>query len=150
MTNKDTLGITGYVTIEHVRDGEVIDKREGPNLVVDTGLAEAAALLLTDTTGTDFDYIAVGSDDTAAASGDTALGTEVDRQEATGTQITTSVTDDTAQLQTTFSFTGAQTLNETGIFNAASAGTMFARQTYSTVNVESGDDLQITWQIQFS
>lgn len=147
---QETLGITGHVTIEHIRDGKVIDKREGPNLVVDTGLAEAAALLLTDASGTDFDYIAIGSGSTSPVAGDTALETEVERQSATGTQITTSVTDDTAQLQTTFSFTGTETLNETGIFNAASTGTLFARQTFSTVNVESGDDLQITWQIQFS
>lgn len=144
-TSKGTLNLT-------VRDerGEIKESRDITNTITNDGLAENAALWLSDVSGTAFDYIAIGTGTKSATASDTALETETQREPATGTQTTTSVTDDTAQLVTTFSFTGSAAITESGVFNASSAGTMYCRTTFSAINVSNGDTLEITWNIQFS
>lgn len=60
--------------------------------------------------------------------------------------MTTDTTNDTAQLVATFTFTGSFAVTETGVLNAASVGTLLARQVFGAINVASGDSLQITWK----
>jgi len=102
-----------------------------------------------------FTYIATGTGTNAAAAGDTALQTELaasglSRANATASRVTTSVTNDTAQLVNTFSVTGSQAVTESGVLNASSSGTLLARQVFSAINVVNGDSLQITWKFQMS
>lgn len=138
-------------------EGNVITEFEAPNVITNTGLAEVSSLILTDNPGsaTAFDYIAIGTGTTSETATDTQLEAEIttgggERAAATGTQVTTTVTNDTAQLQHTFSFTSSFAVTETGIFNAATGGDMLCRKTFSAVNVASGDSLQITYKVQFS
>lgn len=82
----------------------------------------------------------------------TALGSEsttngASRAAATVTAETTSTTDDTAQYYKEFTFTGSLALTEEGLFTASSGGTMVASQTFSTLNVEDGDQLNVTHKI---
>jgi hypothetical protein len=98
-------------------------------------------------------YIAVGTGATAAAAGDTTLQTELaasglSRVAGTASLVTTTVTNDTAQVTTTFTVTGSQAVTEAGLLNASSAGTLLCRQVFSAVNVVNGDSLQITWKVQ--
>lgn len=135
--------------------GNIKHRQIDKNLVVTAGKAHVAGLLLVDVGGTAFDYIAIGTGTTAAAAGDTALGTEIttnggQRAAGTGTRVTTTVTNDTAQLVLTYSFTGSFAVTESGIFNASSAGTMLCRQVFSAINVVNGDSLQVTWKIAVS
>ncbi len=65
----------------------------------------------------------------------------------TGTRETTNVTNDTAQLVTTFTFTAAFAIDESGVFNDASAGDMLCATAFAVVNVISGDTLQVSWQV---
>ena len=119
--------------------------------ITNAGMAEVAGLIGTDTTGscTAFDYIAIGTGTTAPAATDTALGTEQQRAAATGTQVTTTVTNDTLQLvKDAFSFSGDYAITEAGVFNDASAGTMLSRTTFSAVNVTADDTLKVTIKIQ--
>lgn len=124
------------------------------NTITDAGKAGLAALALVDVGGTAFDYIAIGT----GTPGATALGGEItsgggERRggaNVTGTRVTTTVTNDTAQLVTTFTFTGSFAVTEEGIFNAAASGTMLASQSFSAVNVVSGDTLQITHKVKFA
>lgn len=120
------------------------------NLVVDAGKAAVAGLINGVVTNF-FEYIAVGTGATAAAAGDTALQTEIvdsglARVSATTSRVTTDVTNDTAQLQTTFSVSGTKAVTESGVLDSASTGTLLARQVFSAINVVSGDSLQITWK----
>lgn len=147
---KDKLKLKGSYNVKHYRDGELIDEQDVDNLVVNDGLAALSGLFLNDVSETEFDFVAIGSGSTAPSASDSSLVTEIDRQAATGTQETDSVTNDQAQLQSTFSFSGAQTIEEVGVFNDAITGTMFSRSTISTVNVTNGDSLQVTYQITFS
>lgn len=143
-----------------IKDGfftRLIKKLEGKcpdkDCITNTGLAEISGLTLTDVGGTAFDYLAIGTGAAAADPTDTALGTETHRVAGTGTQETTTVTDDTAQLVATFSgFAGTEAVTEIGMFNAAAAGTMIMRQTFSALNVDwdEGDSIQMTVKIQYS
>jgi len=153
---KEDMKLTGLIEIIlRGADGKVKETREVKNLIVTTGKAAVAGLMLADIGGTAFDYIAIGTGTDAAAAGNTALQTEIttnggQRTTGTGTRVTTSVTDDTAQLVASWTFTGSFAVTEAGILNAASDGTLLARQVFSAINVVSGDSLQITWKVQVS
>jgi len=152
---KGKAGIKGWFTLKHIRAGNIIEERTIDNTVVNTGRAQVAGLLLTDVGGTAFDYIAIGTGTTAAAVTDTTLGTEIttgggERTAGTGTRVTTSVANDTAQLVVTFTFTGSFAVTESGVLNAGVAGVLLSRQTFGAINVVSGDSIEVTWKIQVS
>jgi hypothetical protein len=158
--NNENFKMNGHITFEVIRDGKVIDVREIKNLIVSAGKAAMAGLCIADVSVDAFDAIAIGTGTVAAAAGDTTLGTEITTNggqrrsgaNVTGTRVTTSVTNDTSQLVTIFTFTGSFAITESGIFNHATAGSgdMLARQVFAPINVASGDSLQMTWRIQFS
>ena len=125
---------------------------EKDNLVVNAGLAGIASRLNGDGAEAAFTYIALGTDTTAAAAANTALGTELaadglSRAAATASRDTENVSNDTAKLVKTFSATGSHAIAEIGIFNAASAGTMLSRTIITTKNVANGDSLEVTYTI---
>lgn len=98
-------------------------------------------------------YVAVGTGATAANATDTTLQTEtatsgLSRAAGTASLVTTSVTNDTAQVTKTFSVSGTVAVTEAGLLNASSSGTLLCRQVFSAVNVVNGDSLQITWKVQ--
>jgi len=134
--------------------GRIKEDRLIGNTIADVGKAELAGLMITDVGGTAFDYIALGTGTPTA----TALGAEATTNggarrggaDVAGTRVTTDAANDTGQLQTTFTFTGALALTEAGIFNAAAAGTMLASQSFSVLNVADTDTLAITWRIKIA
>lgn len=121
------------------------------NLVTNAGMAGMASRANGAGSEAAFTYIAIGTGTTAAAATDTALQTEITtgggaRASATASRVTTDVTNDTAQLVNTFSFTSSFAVTESGVLNAASSGVLLARQVFSAINVANGDSLQITWK----
>ena len=123
-----------------------------PNLLVTVGLAELAKLAIDTGTPTAFSYIAVGTDDTAAAAGQTALVAEITdsglaRAIGTKSTVQTTVAGDTSQLLKEFSVTGTKAIKEVGVFNATPAGTMLSRSIITTKNVGSGDTIEITYKL---
>lgn len=134
------------------KDGVVKEERTIQNTITTLGKAAIAGLMLADVGGTAFDYIAIG----VGTPSDTALGSESTTNggarrgaaNVTGTQVTTTLTNDTAQWVTTFTFTGALAITEEGIFNAASTGTMLASQTFSAINVADTDTMTITHKVK--
>jgi hypothetical protein len=98
-------------------------------------------------------YIAVGTGVVAANIADTTLGTEtaasgLSRAAATVSLVTTSVTNDTAQMLKSFSVSGTVAVTESGVLNASSVGTLLCRQVFTAINVVNTDTLQITWKVQ--
>jgi hypothetical protein len=125
------------------------------NLVTNAGFAGAAGRLMGSGAPAAFTYIAVGTSATAAAVTDTTLGAEsvsagLSRVAGTASLVTTTVTNDTAQLTTTFTVSGTVAVTESGVLNAASVGTLLCRQVFSAINVVSGDSLAITWKVKQS
>lgn len=145
MTQEKTQ-MKGRFTI--LKNGKVV--REVNNLITNAGFEAMSGLLLTDIGGTAFDYIAIGTGTTAAAVTDTALESEVMRVAGTGTQTTTTVTNDTAHLECTFTITSSLAITEAGMLNAASGGTLLNRQTFTAVDVVDGDTLIIKYNVTFS
>ena len=104
------------------------------------------------------DEAAIGTGTTGEGASDTALETEITtgggaRASATCSRVTTSQTNDTAQLVYTWTFSSTFAVTESGVFDAAGpppSGVMLCRKTFSAINVGSGDQLQITWKVQVS
>lgn len=124
--------------------------------MTNAGFAECAGLAGNTGSPTAFTYLANGSDSTAHSATQTALvsensGNGLDIVVATIARTTTTVTNDTLRLTTTWSVSGSATIKEVGVFNAASSGDMLARSvTAATRTVSSGDSYAVTYDIQFS
>ncbi len=100
-------------------------------------------------------YIAVGTGTNAFSASDTALQTEITdsgmaRVAGSVSLVTTTVTNDTGQVTTTFTVTGTKAVTESGVLNAASTGTLATRQVFSAINVVNGDSLAVTWKCAFA
>ncbi|GAJ06819.1 unnamed protein product, partial [marine sediment metagenome] len=156
---KETAGFRDRVILVHRdKDGKVIATRDSGwqdhKCLTNTGFASVAGLLLTDVGDTAYDYIGIGTGVVAADPTDTDLGTPVKRKAGTGTRETTTVANDTAQIVVTFAaadtLSGTQAITESGVMNAAEAGTMACRQTFDPMNLnwDAGDSLQVTWKVQ--
>lgn len=126
------------------------------NGITNAGFAELANLAGNVSTPASFTYLATGSGSTAFAVSQTALVTEnstngLERAAATVTRQTTTVSNDTLQLVKTFTATGAGgTVEEVGVFNAASSGTMLGRATTGTYTLSATDTLVVTYKVVFA
>lgn len=126
--------------------GQVKETREIDNLVVATGL-DFIASRMKDDSSTAMGYMAIGTGTTAAAGGDTTLGTELDRNALSSTTVTGN------QIEYVASWVagdGTGAVTEAGIFNADTAGDMLARTVFDVVNKAANDSLSITWTITLS
>ena len=146
----ETLKPTGELKIVVTdKNGKVKEERTEKNLVVTTGLVYIAARMTDTNSPTDMSHMAVGTNNTAAAAGNTALGTEVARVALTGGEGAPS----TNTIVYTASFpagTGTGALTEAAVLNASSSGTMLCRTVFSTVNKGSDDSVTITWTVTIS
>ena len=119
------------------------DYRKVENLVVAVGKQVIAARLLGNTLAV-MSHMAVGSDATAAATGQTALGAELGRVTFDSTARAANVN---TYIATFPAGTGTGALTEAAILNASSTGNMLCRTTFSVVNKASGDVVVITWNV---
>lgn len=125
------------------------------NTTTNTGFAGCASRFNGADAEAAFTYLAVGTGTTAAAATDTALEAEIttgglERASATCTRVTTTQTNDTAQLDKTWTASASHAVTEAGAFNAASAGVMAGRQVFTAVNLVSGDTLQVVYKFKFA
>lgn len=142
----DQLKVTGDVVVEITGpDGLVKDRREIKNLVVTTGKTFIAARMVG--TPTEMSHMALGADNTAAAVGDTALGSELGRVALASDTSSGAIVTYTASFPAGTA-TGANV--EAGIFNASSGGTMLCRTVFAVVNKGADDAMSITWAITVS
>ena len=127
-------------------DGKVKEEHQFKNLVVNVGKNFVASRMV-GTASAVMSHMAVGSNNTAAAAGDTALGAELGRVALATSTATTNVVTYTATFP---AGTGTGAIVEAGIFNASSAGTMLCRTVFAVVNKGVDDALSITWTITIS
>lgn len=147
MNMKELLKATGQVSVEVFGpDGNLKEKAHIPNLVVQVG-RDFIASRIKDATASVMSHMAVGEDNTSAAIGNTALGTEVGRVALDSTSVSNNVI---TYIATFPAGTGTGGLEEAGIFNASSAGTMLCRTTFAIVNKAAADSMVITWAITIS
>jgi hypothetical protein len=142
----DGLKITGAVEITLFdKNGDVKDTRSIKNLVVTTGKTFIAARMVG--TPAVMSHLAIGEGTTAAAVGNTTLGTEV------GRVALASATSSGAVVTYTATFgagTGTGAITEAGILSSSSGGTLLCRSVFPVVNKGADDGMSITWTVTIS
>jgi hypothetical protein len=137
----DNFALTGALTI--AVNNEVV--QETNNLVVTAGKNWVADRM--NNANTVMTHMAIGTGTTAAAAGNTALGTQLDRN----TLTSTTVTNNTIEYACTWAAgDGTGAITEAGIFDASTGGDMLARTVFSVVNKGAADSMTITWTITVS
>lgn len=130
------------------KDGNIILEREETNLVVSVGKAFITSRML-GTSSTVMSHMAIGTTNTAAAAGQTALLAEVGRVALTSSaQQTVTSTNDSVSFVATFGAgVGTGTIVEAGVLNNSSGGTMLCRSVFGAITKGAGDSLTITWTV---
>jgi hypothetical protein len=139
----DGLELKGHVTAV-LRDelGDVKQTVETDNLITNAG-RNAIVERLDSSPGTSQPtHMAIGTGTNAAAAGDTALQTELDRNALTSNTSSANVL---TMVGDWAAGDGTGAITEAGVLNAASTGTLYARAVFSVINKAAGDTLQITW-----
>ena len=146
---EDKIGLRGDVTII-LRDkyGNIIDEREIENTIVDGGFDFICDVIGNTTQPNDMAWTGIGTGTTAVTTADTIIETEVTRvanvyAHSTGTKVFTMTADYGAGV-------GTGAITESGLLNAAAAGTMLNRVVFSVINVGGSDTLQVIWTITLS
>lgn len=144
MISEQLNSITGNI-VAVLYDEHGIEKfrQEVKNLVVTTGKNLIASRLV-GTASNVISHMAVGTGTTAPAAGDTTLVTELTRVAISSGTASGNV----ATYVATFApGVGTGSINECGLFNASTAGTLLARSTSVIVTKGALDTLALTWTI---
>jgi len=143
---------SAYVTVSV--NGEVVS--EGWNVVCNLGKNETRNHLANQTwkdAGTEypFKWIAIGNYSTqpVADATNTTLAEEFARAVGTFAWVPSDYNYTLSYTWTAGTFDG-ETINEAGVFDAASTGIMLNIQTWSGTTLNSGDSLQVTFEYQIS
>ena len=133
-------------------DGEVKDERAGDNVITEDGTSFVAAFLTSAAAAAStftMNYVGIGTDATAEASSNTALGTELDRVLAS---TISNVTGSIYRLTATFpsGTTSAGAIVEYGVFDSTTGGTMLNRDVELEINKGTNDTLIVTTDITVS
>lgn len=139
------------------RDGNIIsDTGWIYNQIKNVGKQEVAKLIGYGLNGTAFRYLAIGSSNAANDPTQTALVNEIttnggQRGEATISNETTYTTGDTVRFQKTWTATGGGfVVEEVGIFNNSSGGTLLGRLLTGTQTISGGSTFTFTYDIILS
>lgn len=146
----ETVKATGQLSVRLVSaNGQVKENFVVPNLVVAVGKEWIAARMKDAGTPVQMSNMAIGSDNTTAVAGNTALGSELGRVALTTAGGT--VSGAVVTYEATFpAGTGTGSVQEAGIFNDGTAGTMLCRTTFAVVSKGADDTLSITWTVTIS
>jgi hypothetical protein len=144
-TNEKIIATGELKIVVTAPDGTVKHEQEVKNLVVTTGLGFIASRIA-GTAANVMSHMAIGTGNTAAAAGNTTLGTESARVALASTTATGAAVAYVATFPAGTPATLAA-VTEAGLFNASSAGTMLCRTVFSVVNKDVGDTMSITWTV---
>lgn len=139
----DTIKVTGELKLTLTKPDGNTHETVVPNIVVTDG-KEYIASRMKDATATAMSHMAIGTGSTAAAAGDSALGSEAGRVALTSTTVTSNAV---AYVATFGAGTGTGAITEAGILNASSSGDLLCRTVFSVINKGAADTLGITWTV---
>lgn len=138
------IGVNVTIAVQDAKTGKLIELHEDHNLVTNVGLNLVRDFLAAGAPQ-GLGYLAVGAGNNPATPGDTALQAEVQRDHFTKIATTQSVLTLTYFLGSAAG--NGSTLQEAGLFNAATAGTLFARAVHDAIAKTAGITITYTWQI---
>lgn len=160
--SSESIALKGRVDMMlYDESGALKDERHFDNLIVDSGLEGVASRIAPHAGSINpdspFNYIALGTGDTAVAATDTELSAELPFGESYSrlqdTEAQYSDTESGKGLILSVTFLPGQatgTLQEGAVFNASTGGDMLARQTFDEIQKATGDTLTVTWTITLS
>lgn len=150
------ISIKGLFKLDiHDKNGNLKDTTGWmSNVITKVGFAQLA-LLAGDASAVPFTYLAVGTSSTAVSANDTTLNAEItdtglERAAATVSRVTTTNTNDTLQLTKTWTATGSKTVEEVGVFNASSSGTLLGHALTTSKALANGETLTATYKVKFA
>ena len=161
---QDFLKYKGIMTINLIRDGEIIDHRRIDNVFLNVGKVWAIQRLFDDTTavvsGTAGHYFYVGASTSGNNAGATATDTTAQCTFASGGQIlfvyqTGGTAGSMSATATFITATANCAVTEAGIFAGTPAnaplntgdGVFIARAQFTAINKTSSDTLQVKWDV---
>jgi hypothetical protein len=141
----ENLKLSGKLNIQLFdAAGNLKEEHNRDNLVVTAGLTFICSRMV-GTAKAVMSHMALGSGTTAAAAGQTDLGTLLGSRVALDSS--TPGTNTTQYIATFGAGVSTGAVTEAGIFNADTAGDMLCRTVFPVVNKQSGDTMVITWTI---
>lgn len=144
-----TLTGRWYITL-YGAPNEIKAQVSGKNVITENGLSYLASFLNSAAGAAStftMQYVAIGTDSTAEAASNTALGTESARHTGTASYASDAIYRVTA---TFASGTGTGAIVEYGLFSSNTAGTMLSRDTEAVINKGANDTLVVTTEITLS
>jgi len=130
--------------------GEIKQQVSGHNVITEGGKSFIAAFFNSASTAAStftMRYIGIGTDATAEAASNTALGTEVARISGTVSEEANAI----FRVVATFpSGTGTGAITEYGLFSSSTNGTMLSRDTEAVINKGANDTLVVTTDVTIS
>lgn len=126
--------------------------QEIDNLVVTTGKNFVASRMIGTSPGV-MSHMAIGTGSTAAAAGDSALGSQSAIVALTSSAVGSGANANDVTYIASFAAgtpSSAAAITEAGIFNASSSGVMLCRTVFQVVNKQGSDAMTITWTITAS
>jgi hypothetical protein len=138
-----------YFAVLYGPDGEVKASVSAPNVVTTNGKEFLASYLnsATTTAQNTLQFIAIGTDSTAEAVGNTGLGVELARHTGTVSYVSNAI----YQVSATFAAgSGTGAIVEYGLYNTNTGGTLFSRNTDLPINKGAGDSLTVVYQLTIS
>lgn len=144
MNFNEPIKFIGEVSIKKYDENGILTQDvHVKNLVVDAGKT-LIAKLITGQSATSVSHMALGTSNTAAAAAQTTLVAEAGRVALTTKTSSSNVMSFVAIFP---AGTATGTLQEGGLFNAASGGDMMCRSTFTSVTKGVNDTVSITWTI---
>lgn len=139
----------GYLKAELFdSNGLLIERRHVKNVITEVGDAHVADQLSSSPGEAAMSHMAIGTSSTAAATGNTALVSALDRNALTSrTQGAGAADNDVIYVGDWAAGDGTGAITEAGIFNSSSGGSMLCRQVFSVINKGASDTLKITWTV---
>ena len=149
-TPSHTPTLHGYVMpVLRGPDGLIKQVEVGHNIIVNTGKNAGIERLINATsTPAIFNYVGIGTTNTAEGATDTTLAAEcagsTRQQDAAATPDPPSSTGQQALIVTFAAGNCTATVVEAGVFNAVTSGTMLNRKTFGGIAKGAGDSLEVT------
>jgi hypothetical protein len=148
--SNERVQVTGRLRVQKISDGQVVQDSGWIQNVITTVMKNE---LGTSPGTSQATHMGFGTSTTAVAAADTALGSELSgngyaRVAVAKTNPSPHITQYVATLT---GISAAVTVQEAGLFNAATAGKLFAHQlTGAYTLAQPADSLQVTWQVTFN
>ena len=147
-TSDENMGMEIHVTMWHYREGQPISWSHHTGVLTTLG-KNWLEDQIGDSPGTDpAKWIAVSNDATAPSAAWIVIPAEITTNglgRAPGTYASTG--DGTWTITKSFSVTGTQSSQLTGLYWALSGDFLLCADTYNVVNAEDGDTLEIEWSL---